>query len=345
MIDPASIQRPSDRSELAPLQSALGAAWPRLAALLLEHCARTQAPLAVKDVASGHYVWANAPMAALAGRPLEEVIGRGDAEIFPALPAAALRAAEQAALAQPQGSLVEHRLEAAGGAREVSVLRLALAGEDGRAGHVAALWSDVGAARSREARLAAALAQIEEQQRAHEALRGELADPARHDVASGLHRGGLFDELMRREVDLSSREHREFALVLVQLDAPATGGERDAALEALVVDAVARQLRGKTRAMDASCRLGERRFAVLLSGVGLATAHARMESLRRQCAQEIVVHEGRDLGYSVSMGVASFPHTADAQPALVEAAEEALAGALRRGGNQVALASIRFDAD
>ena len=33
--------------------------------------------------------------------------------------------------------------------------------------------------------------------------------------------------------------------------------------------------------MDASCRYDDNRFAVLLSGVGLATAHARMEGLRR----------------------------------------------------------------
>ena len=43
------------------------------------------------------------------------------------------------------------------------------------------------------------------------------------------------------------------------------------------------------------------------------------------------------------MGVASFPHTADAQEPLVAAAEQALAEAERRGGNQVALASIRFE--
>jgi diguanylate cyclase (GGDEF)-like protein len=95
--------------------------------------------------------------------------------------------------------------------------------------------------------------------------------------------------------------------------------------------------------MDASCRLAEERFAVVLSGVGLATAHARMEGVRRQCAAEIVVQGGRDLSFTVSMGVASFPHTADAQEALVAAADQALAEAERRGGNQVALASIRFE--
>ena len=104
-----------------------------------------------------------------------------------------------------------------------------------------------------------------------------------------------------------------------------------------------RLLRGNTRAMDASCRLDERLFGVLLSGVGLATAHSRMEGLRRQCATQIVVLDGQELGFSVSMGVASFPHTAASQQELLDACEGALAEARRRGGNHLTLASIRFE--
>jgi len=104
-----------------------------------------------------------------------------------------------------------------------------------------------------------------------------------------------------------------------------------------------RLLRGNTRAMDASCRFDDRRFAVLLSGVGLATAHSRMEGLRRQCATQIVVLEGQELGFTASMGVASFPHTAHSQDDLISACEAALAEAQRRGGNHVTLASIRFE--
>ena len=87
----------------------------------------------------------------------------------------------------------------------------------------------------------------------------------------------------------------------------------------------------------------ERLFGVLLSGVGLATAHARMEGLRRQCASQIVVLDGQELGFSVSMGVASFPHTAASQPELMAACEAALAAARACGGNHLTLASIRFE--
>jgi len=343
MIDPASVMRPA-RDELAPLQGALGTSLPGLAALLVEHCARGATPLAIKAIASGRYVWVNEAMAVLLGRAASEVVGHDDAQLLPGLATTLLRGAEQAALANPHGAVSEHRIEGAGGVREFSVLRLALAADQPEPRYLAALWSDIGSARSREARLAAALGQIEDQQRAYEALRRERLDESLHDAASGLYRGTHFDDLMRREVDLSSREHREFALVIVALDRVAAGAERNAEARQRIVEAIARQLRGRTRAMDASCRLGDERFAVLLSGVGLATAHARMENLRRQCASEIVVQDGRDHAFTVSMGVASFPHTADSREALVAAAEQALIEAGRRGGNQVALASIRFGA-
>jgi diguanylate cyclase (GGDEF)-like protein len=110
-----------------------------------------------------------------------------------------------------------------------------------------------------------------------------------------------------------------------------------------VLEALGQLLRGNTRAMDASCRLNETRFSILLSGVGLATAHSRMEGLRRQCATQIVMHDGQELGLTVSMGVASFPHTAGSQESLIQSCEKALGEAQRRGGNHVTLASIRFE--
>jgi diguanylate cyclase (GGDEF)-like protein len=211
---------------------------------------------------------------------------------------------------------------------------------------MAAIWRDCAPDRAREQQLRAALAQIEQQQRDHERLRREMADQAMRDPDSGLHRRAHFEEQLRREVDLSLREHREFSVVLLELDEPS---ERVRALgapgERAVFEAMGRLLRGGTRAMDASCRWAERRFAVLLSGVGLATAHNRMEGLRRKCATQIVVHDGQDLGFTVAVGVASFPHTAHTQEALLEACSAALDEARRRGGNVVTLAAIRFGAD
>ena len=283
-------------------------------------------------------------MAAFMRRDIGQIVGRTAAELFDATLATALRAAEHTSLAQPGPLLSEHQFEWAGARHEFKVLRLASAvGADGKR-WLCSVWADQGAVRRQQAQLHAALQQLEQQQRANETLRREIADQALRDSASGLYSRAHFEDQLRREVDLSTREHREFALVFIEID-PHSDKVRALGEPAHVriLEAMGRLLRGGTRAMDASCRLDERRFAVLLSGVGLATSHARMEGLRRQCATQIVVLDAQELGFTVAMGVASFPHTAHTQEELLASCASALAEAQRRGGNHVTLASIRFE--
>lgn len=294
--------------------------------------------LAAKLVSDGRYRQVNGALAALLDLEPAAMVGRSDAELFDVTLVPALRAADVAA-AQQAGSLEsEHVVERAGRRREFRVVRrrMDLEGEN----WLVSVWQDLGPARRQAEQLQAALQQIEAQQRAHEALRREWTEQGLRDNASGLHTRAHFEEHLRRETDLSQREHREYAIVFVALDL--TGGALPEGHTQLL-ESLGHLMRSGTRAMDASCRWDDQRFAVLLSGVGLATAHARMEGLRRQCATQIVMHEGRQLRFTVSMGIASYPHTADGGDALLRAGEQALAEAQRRGGNQVTLASIRLD--
>jgi diguanylate cyclase (GGDEF)-like protein len=300
--------------------------------------------LAVQDADSLRYGFVDTAMARLFGRAAPGWLGRSDAELFDAPLATALRAAAQTALAQSAPLASEHRFENGDQRYECAVLRAVSPADAQGRRWLCSLWSDLMPQRQRETQLRVALEQIEEQQRSNDLLRRELADRALRAPASGLYRRPHFEDQLRREVDLSTREHREFAIVLIELDAP------DARVLALgeagqrsLNEAMGRVLSSGTRAMDASCRYDDQRFAVLLSGVGLATAHARMEGVRRRCATQIVVQGGQELGFSVSMGVASFPHTAHTSDELMQACEAALAEARRRGGNQVTLAAIRFD--
>lgn len=300
--------------------------------------------LSVKDAASGRYAYVNEAMAAFVGRSAEQLVGGTDVDWLDPTLAGALRAAEQTAAVQGAPLLSQHQFEWRGGRHDFSVLRVLVASPAQNRRWLVAVWQDQNAERQREQQLRSALEQIEQQQRVNDRLRREIADQALRDPASGLHRRAHFEDQLRREVDLSTREHREFSVVFIALDAP---GPKVLALgaagEQAVLEAMGRLLRSGTRAMDASCRHEDRRFAVLLSGVGLATAHARMEGLRRKCATQIVVHEGQELGFTVAMGVASFPHTAQTQEGLLASCEAALSEAQRRGGNHVTLAAIRFD--
>jgi len=328
------------------LRAAHGLADGSLGAVLLTMVERLEAPFAVKDIGTGKYVHVNARMASLYGRSTEQLLGRTDADLLGTELSAPLRTADLNAIGQTLPHTTDHRIERERHRREFSVTRIALPTADGGpARHLCCVWIETTLAHQREAQLTKALQQLEQQQIAGETLRRETQDQALRDNVTGLYQRVHFDDQLRREVDLSSREHREFALVSIALD-PLSEPVRthgDAA-RTRVLEALGRLLRGNTRAMDASCRLDEDHFAILLSGVGLATAHSRMEGLRRQCATQIVVLDGRDLGFTVSMGVASFPHTAHTHEELMQAADLALAEAQRRGGNHVTLASIRFDA-
>lgn len=307
---------------------------------LLKLFDRSDVLVSVKD-AQGRYVHVCERMVSLMGRSLDQVIGQADSELLSVDEAAMIRVAEQTVPTDSSSQWSEHRLERNGLRREFSVNRMMLWA--GSRALLVSAWVELTAARQQEVRLQQALIQLEQQQLALEALRRETQDHTLRDSVTGLYQRGQFEDQLRRELDLSAREQREFALVSIALD-PLKDSAHVVGSDAhvRVLEALGRLLRSNTRAMDASCRLEEDRFAVLLSGVGLATAHSRMEGLRRQCATQIVVLGGRDLGFTVSMGVASFPHTAHSEEQLVNAASAALAQAQQRGGNHVALASIKF---
>jgi diguanylate cyclase (GGDEF)-like protein len=313
-----------------------------LAGGLLDLLQAEGALLSLKDADSGRYRWANAAFLAWLGAEASRALGATDLELLPQAEANALQAADARALAAEQPLVVEdHRFERAGQRSEFHAIRQVLVPADGGPRQILSLWRDVTHSRRDAGRLQAALDQIERQQQAVEALRRQHAQGL--DRPSELFRREHFEEHLRREAALSQREHREFALVLLSLDRIEalrhTQGEP--AVQA-VTQCLGHLMRTNTRAMDVLSQLGDGRFAILLSGVGLATAHARMEHLRRACATEEVVVAGHGFNFEVSIGVASFPHTAATLADLSQAAVRALADARQRGGNRVALASIRL---
>ena len=293
---------------------------------------------AVKSQSTGRYVFASPGLDQLLERLERSIVGCVDNDFMRADEVVGMRRVEQAVMAQRVVVVSEHRLDVGGRRREFTVTRAPL-GSD----HLLAVWHERTEERHRESHLQRALIQLEQQQKALEQIRRELQQGSGRDDVSGLYLAAQFDDQLMREIDLSTREHREFALVLIDLDpAPAAIQSLGDGAHARLLEGMGRMLRANTRAMDAACRVGESRFAVLLSGVGLATAHARMEQLRRQCSAQIIVLNGQDVGLSLSMGVSSFPHTAIKHEALLEASEAAVLEAQRRGGNQVVLASIPF---
>ena len=323
------------------LTADLGLAPDALGEALFALAEQLHAGLSVKDATTGRYLHANPQMAVCLGLGQRELQGCFDAELLDQAAWVPLRAAEQFAATQSSPQTHLHRVTLGGQLCEFSVVRLRLSRLDpGASPLLLSLWLNQTPQRQREQQLQQALRQLEEQA----AGPGEQRREGARDTQADLSVRAQFEDQLRRELDLSNREHREFALVSVALDPFSEALQaKGASARQRVQEAVERLLSSNTRAMDASCRLDTTHFAILLSGVGLATAHSRIEGLRRQCATEIIAVDGEDLRFTVSMGVASYPHTSQDRDALVQAAELALAQAQRRGGNHVALASIRFE--
>jgi len=296
--------------------------------------------LSIKQVETGAYLWANPAMMAFLGlADLAQLQGSTDAQLLPMADAQAIKAAEQRAAAAGQPTVVgEHRFERGGRALDFRCQRLLLPASNGGSCLLTAWWDDT--QRHHEAaRLQQALVQIERHQADLEQLRREHAQGLDRPV--DLFRREHFEEHLRREVALSQREHREFALLLLAVDRlDIVQSQHGAAATRRLVEAIAQILRVNTRAMDVLAQLGDDRYAVLLSGVGLATAYSRAEHLRRSCASHLVVQDGRSFGFEVSLGVAAFPHSADNLEDLSQAAVRALHDARQHGGNRVALATV-----
>ena len=296
----------------------------------------------VKDAESGRYVWANERWIefyaahAMDGAPA--LNGATDLELLPLADATLVRAADQRALQAGMPAGGEHRFERTGRKIEIRTLRQAMTGTDGRPCVLSLWWDDTAARRAAE-QLNTALAQVERQQTALDQMATQQRSGS--DRPTELFRREQFEEHLRREWALSTREHREFALVLLSIDHLAdVAARRGAEAAEQVPKAVAQMLRSNTRAMDVISHVADGRLAVLLSGVGLATAHTRMEQIRRQCVTHLVVHDGEPVSFTVSVGIASFPHTADTLEGISRAAERSLAQAEERGGNRVVLAAI-----
>ncbi|MFG6449611.1 GGDEF domain-containing protein [Roseateles sp. BYS180W] len=314
--------------------TSLGAGQPAAAVALASLLEASGAAVSLKSLADGRYEFASrhwCQMFEIDGA----AIGLDDVHIFSADDALMLRRAEQTCLARGGRTSNEHRMDWRGRRREWQVWRVPC-GSD----RVLSLWLELTESRRREDTLQRALQQVEAQHRQLEEMRRDAQVGTGRDALTGLYLRPHFEDQLLREIDLSQREHREFALVLLSLG---VGAQSSPGAVECLMEALGRTLRTNTRAMDLACRVGERHFAVLFSGVGLATAHARMEQLRRQFEQLLVVHEGKELRADLAIGVASFPHTTSDRATLLAASDAALAEAQRRGGSHVVLAPIAFE--
>jgi len=160
------------------------------------------------------------------------------------------------------------------------------------------------------------------------------------DSLTGLYNRRYLMEQIRRELARAERNKTALSLIMIDVDDLKTVNDRfghdrgDGLLKEL-----ARIIKSKARASDVAARLGGDEFVVLTPDTDLVGASEVGQRLRSEAHLSRIQMGGREMGTSVSIGVASYPSHATSAESLLKKADEAMYEAKRAGKNRVCLAT------
>ena len=167
----------------------------------------------------------------------------------------------------------------------------------------------------------------------------ELRRQAELDHLTGLANRLLFEHKMHQVLGRAGGANRPFALLMLDLDGfKQVNDQHGHAVGDFLLKGIAHRLRDMLRAADLPARLGGDEFAVFLEGV-----HDPQDALRTasKIAQDLSQpHDcgGQKVKVGISIGVALYPQHGLTLEALVQAADQAMYRAKRKGVSPVELA-------
>jgi len=169
------------------------------------------------------------------------------------------------------------------------------------------------------------------------ALLEQLYSTSVTDALTGARNREYLDTLMVSELSYAKRHDHDISFVLFDLDhfkrINDTYGHP--AGDAVLV-AVSAVVRSTLRAEDALCRYGGEEFCILLRSIDLAGAARLAERIRTLIQELRIVHEGRTIPVTASIGCASRAELTEAtSSALVGLADRRLYRAKAAGRNRV----------
>ena len=174
-------------------------------------------------------------------------------------------------------------------------------------------------------------------------LHAEVKIMAMTDVVSELANRRAFDEILQAEMIRADRYNEPISLIILDLDSFKDYNDKwghpagDVRLKE-----IADLLRANVRDPDLAARYGGEEFAVILPNTPKAGAIKLAERLRRaaEAGAPYAVHNDLPIsGYTISLGVATFPDDAKTIEELLLAADNAELTAKRLGKNRVCAAN------
>lgn len=169
-----------------------------------------------------------------------------------------------------------------------------------------------------------------------ESLQAELREQALRDPLTGLYNRRYLSETLRREIERAGRENQSLSVLISDIDffkmINDTYGHQ---VGDLFLIEIARRMRRFTRASDILCRYGGEEFLLVLPNTTSEAAVKRAEELRQICAATIIQHEGKDLGVTLSIGIATYPAHGQTDEEIIIHADRALYQSKHTGRNRV----------
>lgn len=270
-------------------------------------------PIGALDL-DGRYIYANAAMADMFGRPSEEMIGKTKGEL--GLPGASefQRVVRCVLARKPDCRAEATQVNSKGEWRRFESVLAPVLDEQGVCEAIVCIARDI-----------TERASAEEQSRHN----------ANHDPLTGLPNRRLFLDRLDQAAKHAKRRNLPVALLYIDLDGfkdvnDALGHEAGDRLLAEVADRLADCLREN----DSVARLGGDEFTVILSG---ATQHAEVELVARSIIEKLAAPfqmDGQSVQISASVGAALLPEHATSPDGLLRAADEAMFKAKKSAGDR-----------
>lgn len=160
---------------------------------------------------------------------------------------------------------------------------------------------------------------------------------AHHDPLTGVGNRAALENTLNREVNLALRHDQPLSLLVVDIDWFKQVNDRHGhTVGDAVLRSVAHVMSNVLRSDDLLFRYGGEEFVVLLRGTRQEGAVVLAERIRTAVEAAVCVYEGKNIGVTVSIGVASLRE--EGGDKLFDRADHALYEAKQQGRNRVVVA-------
>lgn len=160
----------------------------------------------------------------------------------------------------------------------------------------------------------------------------QMKHMALHDALTGLANRNLLDDRLRKLIQLSHRDKKQFAYSLIDIDGfKAINDKYGHVYGDELLRQVAKRLEDLLRESDTAARLGGDEFVVMLSGINEHTWHAAFERMLVLLTEPYTLYE-TTITIKISIGVSIYSDNGDDANTLMHNADQAMYTIKAEGG-------------